>query len=231
MKANASASQPELIEIADSGSAAKRKSPGAPFLVAIVGGSGSGKSWLAERLQAVLGPQAARISLDDFYRDQSHLSEADRASLNFDHPDAIDWPSLERVLHNLLAGRTAELPCYDFKTHCRERRVQSLEPKPIVLIEGLWLLHRPSLRDLFDLKLFIDCPSQTRLRRRIDRDVVFRGRTRASVEKQFNETVEPMHRKFVAPQKRWADVVLPFDLTDYDARQLAERLSKSLKPV
>jgi uridine kinase len=228
MKANASVSQLDLLGLASGGLSANVKSVGAPFLVAIVGGSGSGKTWLAERLHSVLGSKATRISLDDFYRDQSHLSEADRALLNFDDPDAIDWESLERVVLDLLAGRAAELPCYDFKTHCRECRVQRLEPKPIVLIEGLWLLHRSSLRQLFDLKIFIDCPTQTRLRRRIDRDVELRGRTRASVEKQFNETVDPMHRKFVAPQKRWADVVLPYDLTEYNARELAERLSKGL---
>ncbi|MBC8096599.1 MAG: uridine kinase [Akkermansiaceae bacterium] len=202
-----------------------------PFLVAIVGGSGSGKTWLAEKLQSVLGGQAARISLDDFYRDQSHLSEADRALLNFDHPDAIDWAGLKTVLKELLAGHVAELPCYDFKTHCREREVLALEPKPVVFVDGLWLLHHSSLRELFGLKIFIDCPVQTRLRRRIDRDLISRGRTRASVEKQFNETVEPMHREFVAPQKRWADVVMPYDLTEYDARQLAGKLAAKLGGV
>lgn len=204
-----------------------------PFLVAIVGGSGSGKSWLAEKLQSALGDSAARISLDDFYADRSHVPVEDRALINFDHPEAIDWASLKTVLQELLAGRTAQLPCYDFKTHCRDRRLQLLEPKPVVIVEGLWLLHPIELRHWFNLKIFIDCPASTRLRRRIERDLVSRGRSRASVEKQFSETVEPMHQQFVLPQKRWADVVMPYDLTEYDARQLAGQLAArlGLKPA
>jgi uridine kinase len=202
-----------------------------PLLVAIVGGSGSGKSWLAEQLAGALEGLAVRLCLDDFYRDQSHVPELERGAINFDHPDAIDWPALEAVLTDLSNGRPAQLPCYDFKTHCRGRSTTVLQPKPVVLVEGLWLLHRPTLRALFDLKLFIDCPSATRLRRRVDRDIATRGRTRASVEKQFAATVEPMHREFVTPQKRYADVVLPYDLTDHDARELARRLASRLVPA
>jgi uridine kinase len=195
-----------------------------------VGGSGSGKSWLAERLETALDGKAARVSLDDFYRDRSGIPLEDRAALNFDHPDAIDWPVLEKALQELRAGRAAQLPSYDFKTHCRGHCFRSFEPRPILLIEGLWLLRPPPLRNGFDLKLFIECPLSTRLRRRIERDLIARGRSRASVEKQFYDTVEPMHREFVSPQKRWADVVLPFDLTEYDVRQLAEKLKGKLFP-
>jgi uridine kinase len=196
-----------------------------PFLVAIVGGSGSGKTWLVEKLQAVLADRAVRISLDDFYIDRSHVPVAERGGLNFDHPEAIDWPRVEATMEQLRAGQTVQLPCYDFKTHCREKRVQSLAPKPIVLFEGLWLLHRPSLRSLFNLKLFIECPTQTRLRRRVERDSISRGRTQASVRKQFEDTVEPMHRQFVSPQKRWADVVLPYDFSQHEITELAKKLA------
>ena len=206
------------------------KSNSAPFLVAIVGGSGSGKSWLAERLEAALNGKAARVSQDDFYHDRSLVPPEERAALNFDHPDAIDWQSLEKVVQDLMAGRVAFLPNYDFKTHCRDSCFRALEPKPIILMEGLWLLRQRPLRDWFDLKIFIECPASTRLRRRIERDLLARGRSRASVEKQFHETVEPMHREFVSPQKRWADVVLPFDLTEYNVRQLAEKLKVKLFP-
>jgi uridine kinase len=200
----------------------------APFLIAIVGGSGSGKTWLAERFHALLGIHCARISLDDFYCDQSHVPEEERSAINFDDPQVIDWAGLKSVLQELLAGRPAQLPCYDFKTHCRAEHRRTVEPATVLLAEGLWLLHEASLRPLFDLKIFIDCPIQTRLRRRIERDLISRGRTRASVEKQFNDAVDPMHRKFVQPQKRWADVVLPHDLTDHNARELAQKLSAKL---
>src|SRR5262245_32229390 len=123
-------------------------------LVAIVGGSGAGKSWLARKLQTALGSRAVRISLDDFYRDRSHTSPARRANINFDHPRAIDWPAVERAVRDLRSGRTARLPRYDFKTHCRLREENILTPKPVVLIEGLWLLRRPSLRRLFDWRIF-----------------------------------------------------------------------------
>jgi uridine kinase len=195
-----------------------------PLLVAIAGGSGSGKSWLADRLTAALTPLAERISLDDFYADRSHIAESERGGINFDHPDAIDWPALEAVLNSLVAGQAAELPCYDFKTHCREKRTRSVEPRRVILVEGLWILRPPALRQMFDVKIFIECPVQTRLRRRVERDLVSRGRTRASVERQFQETVEPMHRQFVAPQKRWADVVLRHDFNEHDVSELAKRV-------
>jgi len=173
-----------------------------------VGGSGSGKSWLADKLAAALGGDAARLSLDDFYRDRSHLSATRRARLNFDHPRAIDWPTLEAVLRQCSAGRPTRLPCYDFATHCRSSKRRILRPKPVILVDGLWLLRRPSMRSLFGFRIFLDCDARTRFRRRLARDLRMRGRTAASVRKQFRETVEPMHRRFVAPQAKYADVIL-----------------------
>ena len=193
-----------------------------PLLVAIVGGSGSGKTWFAKKLQAALGRQATRLSLDDFYRDRSRLSPARRARLNFDHPRAIDWPGVERALHDLLAGRPARIPNYDFKTHCRRDHEKLLPPKPVVLMDGLWLLHRRSLRRLFALRIFIDCPARTRLRRRLARDRRSRGRTAAAVREQFCETVDPMHARFVAPQQSRADVVLPANFGEREVRELAK---------
>jgi uridine kinase len=194
------------------------------LLVAIVGGSGSGKTWLAEKLQAALPGKTARLSLDDFYRDRSHLSAARRAKLNFDHPRAIDWAAVERVLRDLLAGRPARVPCYDFKTHCRLRRSRILGPRPIILMDGLWLLRRPALRRLFALRIFLDCPAHTRLQRRLSRDLLSRGRTRASVEEQFRTSVEPMHVKYVAPQSRRADVVLRQGFGPPEIEKLAAQL-------
>ncbi len=176
--------------------------------MAIVGGSGSGKSWLAGRLAKRLGGQAVRVSQDDFYLDRAHLSAARRARLNFDHPRAIDWIAFERVLRHLKMGRPTAVPRYDFKTHCRARGLRTLNPAPIILIEGLWLLRKPKIRRLFGLKLFLECASALRLKRRLLRDCRARGRTPVSVLEQFRSTVEPMHERWVAPQARWADQVL-----------------------
>jgi len=188
-----------------------------PLLVAIVGGSGSGKTWLAEKLQASLGRKAIRISLDDFYLDRSHLPPVRRGKLNFDHPRAIDWVGFQRVLRNLRAKREARIPQYDFSTHCRLRATRLVRSRPIVLVDGLWLLRRKSLRHLFAFKIFLDCSADIRLKRRLSRDLISRGRTGASVRDQFRKTVEPMHRRFVVSQKRWADLVLP---GSFDSREL-----------
>ncbi|MEY2466948.1 MAG: uridine kinase [Verrucomicrobiota bacterium] len=201
-----------------------KKNKPRPLMVAIVGGSGAGKTWLAEKLLRAFRTMAIRVSLDDFYRDRSGLSAARRAKINFDHPVAIDWASLETALNRLRNNHSTPLPCYDFKTHCRLTREKILQPKPIVIVDGLWLLRRPRLRGLFDLKIFIECPSQTRLQRRLIRDLVLRGRTAASVREQFRETVEPMHAKFVVPQKRWADVVLPADFGEREVQRLADAI-------
>ena len=199
------------------------------LLVAIVGGSGAGKTWLAKKLQSALGPDAARLSLDDFYRDRSHLNPARRAKLNFDHPRAIDWPHVKRSLRELRAGRAAGLPRYSFKDHCRLPGQNVLVPKPVVLVDGLWLLRRPSLRKLFDLKIYIDCPARARRSRRVARDSRSRGRTRAAVLDQLRNTVEPMHDRFVAPQQKWADIVLRHDFREQDIRRLARQLRDRLK--
>lgn len=204
----------------------RKASVSSPILVAIVGGSGSGKTWMAERLESALAPNAVRLSLDDFYRDRSHLSLARRARINFDQPRAIDWSGVETAVRGLAAGRSARIPHYDFKTHSRLRTCKTVPAKPIVLIDGLWLLRRASLRSLFQVRIFIECPLRTRLRRRLKRDVGLRGRTVASVRRQFRETVEPMHRLHVAPQRCFADVVLRGTCSNDDIRRLAQRIRR-----
>jgi uridine kinase len=196
----------------------------ASHLVAIVGGSGSGKTWLAERLQTLLGPTTARLSLDDFYRDRSHLPPEKRARLNFDNPRAIDWPCVERVLRACRTGRATRLPRYDFTTHCRRPGNAAWRPGPFVIVDGLWLLRRPPVRRQFALRIFIDCPERVRFLRRLARDVAERGRSSVSVRHQFAATVAPMHKRFVQPQACWADVVLTQPYLVHTTRQLRDLL-------
>jgi uridine kinase len=199
-----------------------------PLLVAIVGGSGSGKSWLAERLKAALGKRAGRLSLDDFYRDRSHLSPARRERINFDHPGAIDWTGFKKVLNHCLDGQDLQLPGYDFQTHCRLRRLRRLKPKPIMLIDGLWLLRAPGIRKLFGFSIFLDVPMRKRFRQRLARDVAGRGRSWKSVREQFRKTVEPMHRKFVEDQIHRADLVHKGQWSDGEIAEVAALLRQKL---
>lgn len=193
-------------------------------LVAIVGGSGSGKSWIADRLQAVLGRAAGRLTLDDFYRDRSHLPERRRGALNFDRPTAVDWAEFERVLRACRLGQPLRLPVYDFTTHCRRAFRECGPPPPVVLVDGLWLLYYRPIREWFDWALFLECPARVRLQRRLARDVAERGRTVASVREQFRSQVEPMHARYVAPQRAWADQVLTFPYRRADLVALADGL-------
>src|SRR4051812_1957936 len=191
-------------------------SPTTPVqLIAIVGGSGAGKGWMVERLRRVLGEHATHLQLDDFYRDRSHLPMSRRARINFDVPRAIDWAAAERVLRDCRAGQLTRIPSYDFATHRRitERERTNWAPRAFVLVDGLWLLRRPAMRHLFDLKIFLDTPTELRCTRRLARDVAERGYTRDAVEYQLRSAVVPMHDRYVEPQKKWADLILtqPFD--------------------
>jgi uridine kinase len=180
-----------------------------PYFVAIVGGSCSGKSWFVGALEKALRGRAACFSLDDFYLDRSHLSAGRRARINFDHPRAIDWPLLNDVVTRLRAGKAAELPRYDFRSHCRLATGRIIKPKPFILVDGLWLLRSPAIRRLFNFSVFIECSRSVRFQRRLLRDRQDRGRTAASIREQFRRTVEPMHCKYVLPQARFAWFRLP----------------------
>jgi len=199
-----------------------------PRLVAIAGGSGSGKSWLTDRLQKIFGDKAARLSLDDFYLDRSHLPPSRREQINYDHPRGIDWARVEQVLQDCRAARPSGLPRYDFKTHTRLAGEKTWYPKALIFVEGLWLLLYPAIRRLFHFSIFIDCPASLRLQRRLDRDTADRGRSGSSVRRQFQETVSPMHEKFVAPQAQWANVILRQPLRDAEICGLSDQLWRLL---
>ncbi len=195
-------------------------------LVAVTGGSGSGKTWLADQLHRLLGRHTGRLSQDNFYRDWSHLPAAERHQVNFDHPDALDWARFADVLRTLRMGRDCLLPVYDFATHSRLPEAEYLPVRSVMIVDGLWLLHHPSIRRLFELSIFLHCGEEERLRRRIARDAAERGRTEASVVEQFHRTVEPMHREFVSPQAAHADLLMHHPCREMEILQLQERLSR-----
>jgi uridine kinase len=181
-------------------------------LIAVVGGSGAGKGWFVARLCELLGEHATHLQLDHFYRDRSHLPMAHRARLNFDTPNAIDWAQAERVFTACRAGEAAEVPRYDFATYSRLSPAAPWQAKPLVFVEGLWLLRPPAVRKLFHLKIYLDTPADLRRERRFKRDAVERGYTIEVIEERYR-TVAPMHERYVEPQKKSADVVLaqPYD--------------------
>lgn len=200
-------------------------------LIAITGGSGAGKTWLAERLQRALGAAASRLSLDDFYLDHSSLPPAEREEINFDHPDAIDWLRFEEVLADCRSGRPTRIPRYHFATHTRRPFCENFTPAPLVLVDGLWLLWHPRIHEWFDLKIYLDCPAPLRLERRLARDTAERSRSSDSVRAQFWNHVAPMHDRFVAPQAKWANLILPAPLGESSLRQLIETLESELSRV
>lgn len=192
--------------------------------VAIVGGSGSGKTWLADRLAADLAGRAARLSLDDFYADLSHLEPARRRRRNFDHPRTIDWELLQRVLESLAQGVDTPVPRYDFTRNTRSPEPALCPARRITLIDGLWLLRPRALHGWFAWSVFIDCPAEVRLQRRLERDQRERDLSPDWVRRQFREHVEPMHRRYVEPQRRRAAEVVPSPVDDRHLRRLSASL-------
>jgi uridine kinase len=181
----------------------------APFLVAIAGGSGSGKTALAGALAGALAPAAVdRLAQDAYYRDRSALPPEARARLNFDAPEALDLDLFVEHLGALRRGQRVRPPRYCFVTHCRRGESAPVGRSDVVLVEGLLLLVDPRARDLFDLRIYLDAPEAVRLARRLDRDVRERGRTERSVVTQFRQWTGPAHRRWVEPSRAWADLVL-----------------------
>lgn len=197
-------------------------------VIAVVGGSGAGKSWLVERLCRALGENAGRLCVDDFYRDRSHLPLAERARMNFDEPDAIDWAELACAIRDGRDGLPMRVPRYDFATHSRPVAPRLQLPRPVLFVEGLWLLHDPELRRRFDLSIFLDAPADLRLARRLARDTVERGYTTEAVRQRLVGDVLPMHDRHVQPQRRWADLVLAQPFADHAVERLADRLHELL---
>lgn len=180
-----------------------------PLIIGVVGGSGSGKTTVARAILASAGVPAAFLDQDAYYRDLAHLTLDERRQVNFDHPDALDNDLLVEHLEALAAGRPIDKPTYDFAAHTRAAETVRIEPARIVLVDGILLFNEPRIRELLDIKVFVDVADDIRFIRRMLRDVADRGRTVEDVVRQYLATVRPMHIEFVEPSKRWADVIIP----------------------
>ncbi len=180
-----------------------------PVIIGIAGGTGSGKTTLARRVQEGVGERSVLLQHDWYYRDLQNLSETERARINFDHPDSLDNELLVSHLEALREGKTIEVPRYDFTTHSRLEKTRRVKAQPVVVVEGILLFAVPELRECFDIKLYVDTDADIRVFRRIRRDIRERGRDFESIRSQYYETVRPMHLEFVEPSKRWADLIVP----------------------
>lgn len=179
------------------------------LIVGVTGGSGGGKTYFVNRLQESFNrDDLFIIPQDNYYKDLSDISLHDRAATNFDHPDSVDFELLAEHLRNLRQGNTIEMPEYDFVTHTRKQGYRIVEPKPIIIVDGILILSAPEVVDLMDLKIYIDTPDDIRILRRILRDIRERGRSVDSVIKQYLNSVRPMHKQFIEPTKKFADYIL-----------------------
>ena len=180
-----------------------------PIFIGITGGTGSGKSTIAKEIYRQFGEDCiAMIEQDSYYKDQSHLSMEDRVKTNYDHPNAFDNNLLVSHLESLLNGHSIQKPSYDFSIHNRIEDTTKVEPKEIVIVEGILILEDPRIRELLDIKIYVDTDADVRIIRRMVRDINERGRTMESVINQYLNVVKPMHNQFTEPTKKFADIII-----------------------
>ncbi|MCJ8342667.1 MAG: uridine kinase [Cetobacterium sp.] len=180
------------------------------IFIGVAGGSGSGKTTIAHNLvKAFKAEDAILVEQDAYYKELTGLSIEEKAKVNFDHPNSIEFELLHKHLLDLKAGNSIERPIYDFKTHSRKDETVKIHPSKIVIVEGILLFAIPEIRELFDVKIFVDTDADEMLLRRVERDIKERGRTFESVRDQYLTTVKPMFLEFCEPSKRYADVIIP----------------------
>ena len=179
------------------------------LIIGVAGGSGSGKSTLTRLLKEKFGDAVTLMNHDDYYKAQDEVPFEERCKRNYDHPDAFDTDLLIAHLQELKAGRPVECPVYDYSQHNRSKETRVVNPAPVILVDGILILENKALRDLFDIKIFVDTDADVRVLRRIVRDTKERGRSLDSVINQYLNTVKPMHEAFVEPSKKYADIIVP----------------------
>ncbi len=181
-----------------------------PLVIGIAGGSGSGKTTLANIiLERVGAERIAFLPHDAYYKDLTDLPFNQRHTINFDHPDSLDTDLLIHHIQQLRLFQPVYLPIYDFKTHSRTNETRRIDPRPVIIVEGILIFAEPNLRSLLEVKIFVDTDPDIRFIRRLERDIAERGRTTEAVIRQYMSTVRPMHLEFVEPSKRYADVIVP----------------------
>ena len=181
-----------------------------PLVIGIAGGTGSGKTTISNLIIDRVGREnIASLSHDAYYRDMVNLPFKKRAKVNYDHPDSLESELLVEQIKQLKRGNTIHMPVYDFTTHSRKQETVTINPQPVILVDGILIFVEKDLRKLFDVKIFVDTDADLRFIRRLERDISERGRTQESVIKQYLKTVRPMHLEFVEPSKRYADVIIP----------------------
>jgi uridine kinase len=181
-----------------------------PIVFGVAGGTASGKTTVAQTiLKAVGAEQVAYLPHDAYYKDRPDLPLAERAMVNYDHPNSLETKLLIKHIRQLIAGQPVRMPVYDFTHHRRTEQTVLVEPSPIILVDGILIFTRRKLRELMDIKIYVDTDADVRFVRRLQRDMEERGRSQASVIQQYLETVRPMHLKFVEPSKRHADIIIP----------------------
>lgn len=180
------------------------------IIIGIAGGTGSGKTTVVRKIVNSLAPgEVVLLSQDSYYKDSSHVPAELRQQINFDHPDAFDWPLLLQHIQMLKEGKSIEQPVYHYQTSSRLAETIHVEPRPVIIIEGILALCDPDLRNMMDLKIFVDADPDERLIRVIQRDVVERGRTAEAVMERYTRVLKPMHQQFIEPTKRYADLIIP----------------------
>ncbi len=179
-------------------------------IIGIAGGTGSGKTTVVKKIVEALPPHfVAVVPLDSYYNDTTHMTEEERRAINFDHPDAFDWKLLVQQVKQLRGGKAIEQPTYSYLKCNREKETIHVEPKPVIIIEGIMTLLNKQLREMMDLKIFVDTDSDERLIRNIQRDCVERGRTVEMVIERYQKVLKPMHEQFIEPTKKFADLIIP----------------------
>lgn len=180
------------------------------LVIGIAGGTGSGKTTVVNKIiQSLPSGEVAVLPQDSYYRDSSHIPVEERAKINFDEPAAIEWELLEHHLMRLKEGKTIKMPTYSYLTCTRQPETISVEPRDVVIVEGILILTQPKLRDLLDIKVFVDADADERLIRVISRDCIERGRTPQMVIDRYEAVLKPMHMLYIEPSKRYADLIVP----------------------